>query len=185
MEGILPETEAAGSIAKDSVSWIPVSSSACRSRHIVVFSVWSGWEGYPGAGRMPWKPASHVCNSWPSEKISFNLENKFREISLQFFSVPSKFSFKNELSCYSMESENISISKYQRLLTRKKIAFVLKGLPDIWLYEVRQSANPPRERSPNVLCVRAHVAPQRTLQPVGRPRLLALSHCSRRLRSRT
>jgi hypothetical protein len=27
--------------------------SACRRRHITSFSVWSGWLGYPGAGRIP------------------------------------------------------------------------------------------------------------------------------------
>lgn len=48
-----PETEAAGNIAKDSVRVIP-TLSAFRRRHIISFSVWSGWLGYPGAGRIPY-----------------------------------------------------------------------------------------------------------------------------------
>ena len=67
-----------------------------------------------------------------------SLKTNLREISLQFFNVPSKFSLKNsELSreivleirvCYSMASENISISKYQSKYQPEKIAFVLEDL---------------------------------------------------------
>ena len=28
--------------------------STSRSSHMKLFSVWSGWVGYPGAGRIPW-----------------------------------------------------------------------------------------------------------------------------------
>ena len=48
-----PQTEAGGSIARDSVRVMPVCLSASISCHMVIFSVWSGWLGYPGAGRMP------------------------------------------------------------------------------------------------------------------------------------
>ena len=48
-----PDTEAAGSIARDSVRAMPVCFSTSISLHIVSFSVWSGWLGYPGAGRIP------------------------------------------------------------------------------------------------------------------------------------
>ena len=49
-------TEATGSIMCDSVSPIlpPSSSSTCKSSNSVGFSRWSGCDGYPGAGRMPW-----------------------------------------------------------------------------------------------------------------------------------
>lgn len=50
-----PQTEAGGSIARDSVRVMPVRFSVSISRHMVIFSVWSGWLGYPGAGRMPYK----------------------------------------------------------------------------------------------------------------------------------
>ena len=49
-----PETEAGGYIARDSVSFIPVNDSIFINSHIVSFSVWSGWLGYPGAGRIPY-----------------------------------------------------------------------------------------------------------------------------------
>ena len=47
------ETEAAGSMARLSVSSMPVSFCASSSFHMKFFSVWSGCVGWPGAGRMP------------------------------------------------------------------------------------------------------------------------------------
>ena len=48
------DTEAAGYMAKLSVSLIPVLASTSSSSHMMGFSVWSGCDGYPGAGRIPW-----------------------------------------------------------------------------------------------------------------------------------
>ena len=42
-------------MARDSVSSMPVLLKTSMICHMVRFSRWSGWLGYPGAGRIPWK----------------------------------------------------------------------------------------------------------------------------------
>jgi len=63
----IPDTLAAGHIAKFSVNSTPISCLMSISSHIVVFSRWSGCEGYAGAGLIPWY---FTANTSSTDKFS-------------------------------------------------------------------------------------------------------------------